>query len=618
MKKFGMLLMTFAIMLFITVATVNATEEQEMGHIQNVQLSSEGELTFDDFEGADSYWLGLNHQSWSIETGQSIVSSLQTLCEDTYMSPYCQTTDPGTYFFELEAKNGDNTIATSYGFVSFNGTAFSLTPASENHYILVFNSNGGSGKDPMFVPVSEPLERPQPPEKGGTTFLGWYKDAEFNTKFDFSPASMERFYQVLYAKWGDPVVIDAVEFDGAKLPVDGEHPEAEMFRTIVPKTEGVRVIMASWFDESSGNELSSSDTFVKGKKYILSVVVELEDGYVFKEGPDFWLEDNTTLNIEPIPGMSSYITERQEFQFRFEAKEAEVPTETPTEPTTPGTTEPVVNPTPVVVGPNLDAFKVSSVKTTSLKLSWNKVSEAKGYIVYTSTNNKKWTKVKTITKNSTTSYTVKKLKAGTTHYYKVVAYKVVKKKNKTVVTSKVIKVVTVPATPKLKVKSTTFNSVKLNVASVKGAKSYVIEKSTDKKNWSSTVTATKAGNITIDGLNTGTKYYFRVKACNDKCSGNSKVVSAKPALKAPSIKVKSSTKGQVKITYKNVTGAEVYEVYRSTKKNGKYTLVGSENALQYVDAAKSKKTYYYKVRATSNVNGKIVGTYSKAVKVKVK
>ena len=536
------------------------------------------------------------------------------------MSPYCQATDPGTYFFKLEAMNGDNTIATSYGFVSFNGTAFSLTPASENHYILVFNSNGGSGKDPMFVPVSEPLERPQPPEKGGTTFLGWYKDAEFNTKFDFSPASMEHFYQVLYAKWGEPTVIDAVEFDGAELPVAGEHPVNEMFRTIIPKTEGVRVIMASWFDEGSNKELTSSDTFVKGRKYILSVVVELEDGYVFKEGPDFWLEDNTTLNIEPLPGMSSYITERQEFQFRFEANEAPTtdpvdPTPTDPTPTDPGDTDPV----PVVVGPNLDGFKFSSVKTTSVKLSWNKVSEAKGYIVYTSTNNKKWTKVKTITKNSTTTYTHKKLKAGTTHYYKVVAYKVVKKKNKNIVTSKVVKIVTVPATPKLKVKSTAFNSVKLNVASVKGAKSYIIEKSTDKKNWTTSVTATKAGNITVDGLNTGTKYYFRVRACNDKCSGNSKVVNAKPALKAPKITVKSKTKAQAKITYKNVTGTEIYEIYRSTKKNGKYTLVGSENALQFVDTTvKSKKTYYYKVRATIKVGEKVVGTYSKPVKIKVK
>ena len=130
---------------------------------------------------------------------------------------------------------------------------------------------------------------------------------------------------------------------------------------------------------------------------------------------------------------------------------------------------------------------------------------------------------------------------------------------------------------------------------------------------------TKAGNYTDDSVKTGTKYYYRVKACNEKCGSASKVVNAKPALKAPSIKVNSKTKAQVKVTYKNVAGAEVYEVYRSTKKNGKYTLVGSENALQFVDdTVKSKKTYYYKVRATVKVGEKVVGTYSKPVKVKSK
>ncbi len=62
-------------------------------------------------------------------------------------------------------------------------------------------------------------------------------------------------------------------------------------------------------------------------------------------------------------------------------------------------------------------FKGTAVNTTSIKLSWKKVSGAKSYVIYKKSGSKY---VKLITLSGKyTSYTVKKLKANTKYYYKI-------------------------------------------------------------------------------------------------------------------------------------------------------------------------------------------------------
>lgn len=66
----------------------------------------------------------------------------------------------------------------------------------------------------------------------------------------------------------------------------------------------------------------------------------------------------------------------------------------------------------------------------SIKITWKKVGGANGYVLYRSTSEKgKYKKIATIKKASTVSYTNKNLSSGKTYYYKVKAYRKVKKKN---------------------------------------------------------------------------------------------------------------------------------------------------------------------------------------------
>ena len=69
--------------------------------------------------------------------------------------------------------------------------------------------------------------------------------------------------------------------------------------------------------------------------------------------------------------------------------------------------------------------RVAGNTKTSLKLRWNKVKGADGYLIYAKkcASKDSYKKIKTIKKKGTTSYTQKKLKKGTYYQYKVVAYK---------------------------------------------------------------------------------------------------------------------------------------------------------------------------------------------------
>ena len=74
----------------------------------------------------------------------------------------------------------------------------------------------------------------------------------------------------------------------------------------------------------------------------------------------------------------------------------------------------------VLSAPDLTVTNLSS----SMKVSWKKVSDADGYYIYRRTADGSWsTKAyKTITKGSTTSFEDKSYKAGTGYYYRAVAY----------------------------------------------------------------------------------------------------------------------------------------------------------------------------------------------------
>ena len=74
----------------------------------------------------------------------------------------------------------------------------------------------------------------------------------------------------------------------------------------------------------------------------------------------------------------------------------------------------------------MSGFKVKSTAKTSVTLQWNKNTTATGYELQ-KWDGKKWVALTKITKNSTTTYTVKSLKANTSYTYRIRAYKTIAK-----------------------------------------------------------------------------------------------------------------------------------------------------------------------------------------------
>lgn len=87
----------------------------------------------------------------------------------------------------------------------------------------------------------------------------------------------------------------------------------------------------------------------------------------------------------------------------------------------------------------------------------------------------------------------------------------------------------------------------------------------------------------------------------------------------PTLKLTAGSK-KATISWSKVKGASGYELYISTSKTGKYSLIKTTNASSYVKKSLiSKKTYYIKVRAYTTIKGKKgYGGFSEIKSVKIK
>ena len=98
----------------------------------------------------------------------------------------------------------------------------------------------------------------------------------------------------------------------------------------------------------------------------------------------------------------------------------------------------------------------------------------------------------------------------------------------------------------------------------------------------------------------GKTYYYKVQMIVDgQVVKESSVVSIKLQLDTPTkVKAVRTSKNQLKVSWKKVSGATSYSVYRSTKKNGKYIKIATVKKTFYTDSTvKSGRAYYYKICA---------------------
>ncbi len=177
--------------------------------------------------------------------------------------------------------------------------------------------------------------------------------------------------------------------------------------------------------------------------------------------------------------------------------------------------------------------------------------------------------------------------------------------------------------PSITAKSTNGTTI-IRWKKVINASGYKVYRAKKKKGKYELLNTTEALSYSDSSIIGGRNYYYKVAAYykNESTTingGASDVVLQVGTLKKVSLRVKNKKKSTASLSWKKADGAKKYQIYRATRKKGKYSKIATTKKLTYKNTSLSKKkTYYYKVRAYYVKAGKnIYGSYSNAKSIKI-
>ncbi len=280
-------------------------------------------------------------------------------------------------------------------------------------------------------------------------------------------------------------------------------------------------------------------------------------------------------------------------------------------------------------GSKLVLGKTSSISISetknSVKLTWKKVAGADGYKVYLYDYSKgSW---KHLAYTSSLTFTHSDLKAGTRYRYAVKAY-ILDGETKVYASDfKTRSTYTKPLPPTtVKTANTTTKTTTLSWSKCTGATKYRVYRKTS-TGWKIIATTEKLS-YNVKAMKANTSYTFAVKPCitydsKDIWASSYTTVTVKtPLLDAPALRVATTAKGRATLAWEDIAGESGYQVYYSTKKSSGFTKISNYKAgteKVYKTGLTSGKTYYFKVRAYTKVDGKYVySNYSTVKSLKIK
>ena len=275
-------------------------------------------------------------------------------------------------------------------------------------------------------------------------------------------------------------------------------------------------------------------------------------------------------------------------------------------------------------------FKVKSKTSTAVTMQWNKNSSASGYQLQQYKDGK-WVTIYTGTKATSTSFTVKNLKAGTAGYrFRIRAYKTYGNTKQYGSWSSEVKVNTNPyGVGGFKAKSISSTSITLQWNKGTTASGYQLQQYKNGK-WVTIYTGTKATNTsyTVKNLKAGTAgYRFRIRAY--KTYGNTKQygswssevkVNTNP-YGVGGFKAKSTAKNSITLGWNKGTTASGYQLqqYKGGKWVTVYTGTKATSTSYTVKSLKSNTSYKFRIRAYKTYGStKQYGSWSKELTVKTK
>lgn len=258
--------------------------------------------------------------------------------------------------------------------------------------------------------------------------------------------------------------------------------------------------------------------------------------------------------------------------------------------------------------------------SNAIKISWNKVSGATGYIVYRKANKStKWTKIATVT---STSYMDKNVKTNVKYTYTIRAYKgkVLSLYNTTGWSGAIL------STPAVKIANAS-TGVKVSWNKNNAATGYTVYRSTYdavNKTWSSwknmgTAKADKSSWVD-KSAQSGTTYRYTVRTVCGNCKSGYKASNSVLYLKEPKVTIANAANG-MNVKWTQALQAKGYKIYRSqyNETTGKWSSWKNMGTAKYSKSSWVDKsvvsgvTYKYTVRT---VNGKWLSSYTASKSVK--
>lgn len=246
--------------------------------------------------------------------------------------------------------------------------------------------------------------------------------------------------------------------------------------------------------------------------------------------------------------------------------------------------------------------------TDGIRLSWRSSSGANSYEIYRSDKeNGTYSKIGTA---SYTSYTDTKVSYNMTYYYKVVA---VNGKNKSSMSKPTSYKYALTAPSYVNVYQQNSDTVRVYVSSVSLADGYELYRSTSQNGKYSKVDTSTSSTLFDLNVTLGKQYYYKARAyktVNNKTyySAFSTVSSLTISIAAPYFSsVSAAGDTQIYLLWKEVAGADGYEINAADSYYGTYKKIGTTKDISYLHKVNKKDTYvYYKLRAYKKVGKKTI------------
>ncbi len=287
----------------------------------------------------------------------------------------------------------------------------------------------------------------------------------------------------------------------------------------------------------------------------------------------------------------------------------------------------VANVTPTVGTPVISGVK--SVSANQLAVSWGRVDGAAGYTVYRAQGSSTGYKEIGSVEASVYSYTDGTAVCGVSYNYQVRAYSTVNGTRVYGAYSKAVSGKAVPGTPTVSVSAKNYEAVNVSWTKVAGVNGYAIYRKAGSDGSYKKIQTISSGSkvsYTDEMVDTGTKYYYKVRAyktVDDETvwGAYSNTASVTPTLSAPKVTLTNNSYNSVTIKWNKISGADGYKVTRAESANGTYKTVKTVkdyDIVSYTDTGLTVgKTYYYKVYAYRSMDDENVkGAKSEAAGIK--